>query len=673
MPISLVRGRRPAARVAAGALVAAALAGCEAPSVPTWDTNLTLPVTAETRTLAEMVEGSDTFIIDSLGTVALAVVEPLDPVRVDDALVLDPFTDQSAYALGALEIATPAPRRETYRFDELWGGAAGVDGRTEPVPPFAFRVARALDAFVDAEWAVFARADLEVTVTNRLAVPLGPLTLALLDPGSGAVLSTRDAGTIAAGTTAVLPWSLAGARVERSTQLEVAGTSPGSNGQAVLVVASSTVEVEVRFVSAPAVSEMLGPLPAQTVVRSLAVDLDPGSRVEAADFRSGDLGIALSNGTGAAAEVEIVFPELEAANGDTLRVTDVLAAGGSRVIVARLAGSHLAPRLPTQVEARLVARVRASTEPIHVASTQSVAATFVLSEPAELERFTGVLERREIAIAPQTRALDLPDGLDGLEFSRVTLTIAVDNEVEMPIDLDLVLDGRAAGGTLRSLHVRETVARRGGSDTTSRTTIVLDESDPELLAFMNNVPATVTVGGTAIVGDGVTRGSAERGESVGGELRLEAPMEVAIRPSRVTTDPSRLDLDPDVRSTIRDDVRSGRLVARFTNHVPCGATIHLVVSRQAGRANDLDDPANLVFSARLDPARLGPDGLVSEGTVVSTSFDLDRADLRIFEEAPLFVATVIDLEGTEGRAVRFMGSDYLGAESYLVLATRVAP
>jgi hypothetical protein len=244
----------------------------------------------------------------------------------------------------------------------------------------------------------------------------------------------------------------------------------------------------------------------------------------------------------------------------------------------------------------------------------------------------------------------------------------MDNGVDMPIEMDLLVEGTDGGGEMRALTISRSFAPSGG--TSRQTAVVLDEHDPELLAFMNNAPETLSWSGTMRVGDGASRGSARRGDVIGGEVSLAAPMEVVILPSRIPTDVSDLSIDSDVRDTIRDNVASARLVASFVNHVPSAATIHLVVSSEAARAGDIDDPSNLVFSEELPGPRIGPDG----GGRGDGGWRLRprQGRTRIFEQAPVFVSTVIDLAGSEG-PVRFHGHRLPATNAYLVATARVEP
>jgi hypothetical protein len=646
------------------------LAGCEVPEAPSWDVDLTVPITSEVYALADLVDADGQFGIDSLGTLTLAVDRGIERVQVDDAIRLEPFEGTADIDLGPVAITAPAALAHALRFVELWPDASRWDGSYHQIEPFDFTVAATLPPFDSLTHATFERARCRVSLTNGLPVALESTTLTLVDPSSGDVIGVAAfQTTVPPGATVAAAVTLDGARVGQRLGVEAAGRSAGS-AEPVLIDAGDPLTVGFELLPGATVRSALAVLAPQRIVREQAIELDGGTEAGTVLFADGRLEVRVENRTAPPATVDIILPELRGAGGDTLRASVVLDAGEAGSVTFDLAGATFEPLTAGAVRVRSRMHLGSGGAPIDVQADDTLLATAVLADPAGVERFTGVLEPTEMAIAPTIIELDLPEGLDAMSFAAASMVIELENGAGLPVDLDVELVGSGSGRREVVVPVEARVAPAGVTTSTT-TTIVLDRTNSNLVELVNLLPAQIEMRGVAWLGDGETYGTVARDSGLEGRVALEAPLVVTLGADRLTTDPDALELDAEARRTIREDMSGGMIHAEITNHLPTGATMHLVLSRTVEGAHHPDRSGNLVLSGAVGAPVVGPDGLVEAPRVVELELGLDADDVAFFAGTPLYSAVVIDLDGSGGQVVRVLASDWLRVRAIAIMRTRV--
>ena len=180
---------RVASAAAAIGLVTGLLGcGIEAPETPSFQTQITVPISEQHISVAELVEGLEGIVIDS-SSVRIDVSGELDSVRVDDQLSASVAGVSFDAVVGDFDLP-----------DNLRGGVAFTFADLTPpgtptghviVPPFTFSVPpRDVQGLDDFSQITFASGTIVIEVTNGLPVPVAGIC------GSpGLVVIVRDTGS----------------------------------------------------------------------------------------------------------------------------------------------------------------------------------------------------------------------------------------------------------------------------------------------------------------------------------------------------------------------------------------------------------------------------------------------------------------------------------------------
>ncbi len=645
-------------------------AGCETPEAPIWDVDLTVPITNDVHMLDELIEDEENIGVDSLGTLTLTVEQEIERVSIEDELQIDPFTDSATHELGVIEIETPAPSAVNYTFIEVWPPAAIWDGQYHQIPPFAFAVNSDLPAFTVFASATLATATCQVEVQNDLPVQLESAVLTFRNVLGGDVVKVATIDQpVPPGESGITTLDLAGAMVESQLAVEITGQAGGS-AEPVMIDSQDGFGVELRFLPPVTVSAAVTTVSPQTIVRAEVIELAGGAQAGVVEFLDGWLEIELDNATALDAVITITLPEFASAGGDTLSAATQVLPGGRPTLGFDLAGATYTPEQAGEVQVRASLAIDSGGELVPVTATDQVRVAAALADPARVAAFTGVLEPTAVTIEPTTTSIDLPDGLDNVVFAAANMVFEVDNAAGFPIDLEIELVGTNAARQTVAVEVVRQIQPSSGA-TPTRTTVVLDETNSNIVELMNLMPTSIELSGAALIGDGITTGTVRRGDYIEGTATLRAPLEIELLADRMTTDPSELDIDEDTREIIRDNVSYGAITADISNHLPIGATINLIISHTESGAGDPDSPDNLVLSGYMAAPTIAPDGRVAATAPSRLIFDLDKDDLVIFETAPLYTGVVLDIDGSGGRTVRFLATDWVGVQAVATMKTSV--
>ncbi len=207
---------------------------------------------------------------------------------------------------------------------------------------------------------------------------------------------------------------------------------------------------------------------------------------------------------------------------------------------------------------------------------------------------------------------DIPTGFAGFEFGRLSLSLLLRNQIELPVMLNLELKGKrtlegdsvsvpinadinfpgapgapaANGDTAYTLIIMDGDAVRtywlpqGARDTSDawyRATTPVPP-DSSIVDVMNLPPDILSVGGSAIIrGEGVV----EAGKGVWGEFELIAPFAFVL-PQEVTFLPvNNIPLPPmdeGTRTQIKTALISASLTSQVSTQFPIGGNISLLIS-----------------------------------------------------------------------------------------------
>lgn len=670
-------------RLAAGLALAAGLgggAGCEfaRPELPKFTTTITVPLGQQRVTAAEIAADESFLGVAADSLLSLAIAGGSDTLGVAVDLSADLPAATVAATLGDFTPAAGAPVGFDFALRTIYPAAAALDGATVAVPPFDFDLGGAAADLPDLIAARVASGRLEVTVENGLPVavsdadPPRRVTVALLDPASGATLATVEfPAPIAAGAVATASADLAGVTLPDSVAVRVTGGSPGA-------AAPVTVDADARLRVAAAlrdlhVAEATALVGAQAFTAVATVALPDSVRVVAAEILDGTLTLTVDNDLAIPCVANLTFPEVVGADGRPLATSLDLPARGSGSRSLPLAGARIAAPDGTPLAAlRLAATVTSpggGDLPVTLAADDALRAALAPSR-LRFGAVTGVIPERRFAIAPITANLDLPEELSGVTLTSAALTLLVDSSIDLPARLAATLTGRSAGGTVATVEVlRDLVAaaQPDGGDGE----IVLDEGNSAIVAFLNNLPTEITLTGEVTVGGDEVVGTVRPGDRAVIGWRLDAPLRVVVQGSVVRGDPRPLALDADARDRVAGHLGAVQVVTDIANHLPLGVAIRILAGQDSATvaAAPLLTVGPLTAAAgRLDPVlRTVTGAVVTRGEVALTA-----AQAEILTRAGLFTVVEVTLPGSDGQTVALRAADWLSVTGCVRIAVEVA-
>jgi hypothetical protein len=281
---------------------------------------------------------------------------------------------------------------------------------------------------------------------------------------------------------------------------------------------------------------------------------------------------------------------------------------------------------------------------------------------------TGLIPERRFAVDPLTREIDLPDDVEGVALATAALVLDVSSSAEVPATIDLTLSGTSAGGSTMTMAATVALPPAAGGET--RSEIVLDQTNSEIVPFLNNLPTTVTLSGEVAVGGDNVVGTLRPGDRARVGWRLEAPLSVIIEPTSITADPQPLELGDEARRQLSDHLGAARVRTRIVNHLPFPVQIRLLAGDDIGTVTT--SPALVVGPLGAPGGALDPDlHVVSAATPHQEELALRADQTAILTRPGLVTVVELLLPGTAGEPVTLSAADFLEVTGAVLLDVEV--
>ncbi len=662
------------------ALFGLLLAGCEVadPALPSFQTRVTVPLGEERMDIADAIDDEDYLYSLPDGTLGFSVDGDPDTVALDLDVAADIPAQTVRGDLGAFDLAVSAPVDVAFVLSDLYADAAMLDGFTLPVPPFGFTTDSDPHDLEDIDSATLAGGTLTVEVLNGLPVPIsatgGPdrLVLDLVDPASGLAVVTVEFDPIAAGSAATESVDLAGVTLPGALSVRLAGGSPGSSGAPVLVDAAAEIAVSAVFsdLQVTAAEAVIG---AQEFSTEFATDLPSDYSVERAVIGSGLVQLDVVNELPIPCLVTVTWPDVVDLDGQPMQLVVDLPGGASQTQQADFAGYVVqAPEGATLDQ--LVATVTAVSPgsgglAVPVQSDQGVRADLGSGRIA-FTSVTGVVPELAYDFDPMDEEIDLPDELEGLQLTRASLELELVNSAAVTAYTDFVLTGVNAAGQSTQMTVQEQIAP-AADDRAAVTRIVLDETNSDIVAFLNSLPTSISLaGGVRLGGDGQI-GTVRTDDYAVIGWRITSPVDVMVEQSQLFGDTEALDLDQDGRDMLRDHVGGAELQLEVLNHLPLGIEARVLFGTDSLTVKEqplLAIGPIAVAAADVDPVTRAVSVARTSRPLVTVS----AADVQLLATEGLLSVLEVVLPSTDGQAVRILTTDYVTVQGLVYLDVEVS-
>ena len=401
---------------------------------------------------------------------------------------------------------------------------------------------------------------------------------------------------------------------------------------------------------------------------------DDRIQITRAVIAEGGLTLKATNQAAIPLQIELVLDDVTRPDGTPHAfLIDALAPNESKTASFDLAGGEFAPQNPLELQFSY----RVQGEFAEAAATDELLLE-VETEDLLLSRVEGVLDEVLLPVAPVTRAVDFPAGLDQIAFNSVALEVGLTSGVGFRSRIDLHIAGINSHGERDSLMISE-MFQRGDPD--HPVSLTLSLASAEVTEFLNLLPTEVAVAPTVRIGDG---------ESV--EV-IDSRHWVQIDQVRFATqghfqleEDTRIEFDPIFRRLQDDDARrrihvsldSAVVITAIENHLPTAIHVSLWV---APRVEDVygsedlftDNEANgYLRIPKQGSFAVGAGDVGPEGQVVASAFSHQRIalsdeDVEVFlREDGVYTGILVELDKTPSEVV-MRASDFVAVEAGAVI------
>jgi len=619
------------------------------PEAPTWSTQLTVPLVNRTYTMSEIIDKMDEegIGIDAEGQILFSFSEEIEPVALDSSsLSISDFGGSLSEQLGLVDIIPPPAESVSVTLGEIGilGSAVG-----SPIPATGFSIAKEIDTLSSFTSLTVATGQAELIIGNHIGLDLANATVTIRDVVNDQVI--RDQAYPAGfpdGFVDTIPFSLNNMTISNVLEAQLSGVTV--NGDT-LSTSTGAITAEIDFMDGLTVRSAVAEIP--ELSRAFAQDVSLGGidddPVYGATLAAGSLNLNIANETNLEADLEVTFPDIVNGTGLLTVLISVPPSSLYNDTTVDLTGYELRPAdstAPQDVSILAdVSVISSSPEHVRVDFFNQFTVSANLSN-LSFSSVTGLISTIETDIPATQEEVDLPDGFDGLELVTSILTIEIENGVQIPGTIYLLLQGDQ-GQTLNL--VRDIAPASADS---SVTTVI----DTVVTGFLSPIPQVVEVSGSVTFGNNSV-GTITTDDYISAQLTVEAPFEIIVNETTIQNDIEREEIDQDDVESITDHMIEGRFIYDIISHLPLGATVNLYLGGDS--ATLIDDPELLIDGITLLAAPT-ENGLVN-GTI-STGYQqiiLDNQDIQVIKNNPLFISSEIVLEDSGGEAVRLTTNDYL--------------
>ncbi len=664
-------------RMSICALTLLSVSACtvESPELPSYESEWLIPIGNMSWTIEELLEDSDDVVFGPDGSVSFAMAEDLGDGSLDEPIRVDVGEQSIQAQIGPVSLPAVSPVAFSYRLGDLYPPANALGGFSIPVPAFAFDITSPDEDLPGSTSATIASGSLDLQVTNGLPVPVGAasgpdqIVLELIDPATGTMFAgTVLTAPIAADESVSAPIDLAGVTLPDRVQVRVAGGSPGSGGNSVLIDPDASLAISVQPLNM-VVSAAVASIEAQTFTDQTSLTVPSSVQVLTASIGSGILSIDLRNDLPIPADLTLDIPSVVTPGGTPFQRIIAVAPQSNAVTNIDFAGHELRHTGTTSqdIDVNLTVTSPGSAgQDVLVRATDEVSAT-VSSFTLEFDSVSGIIDEEIVDIPEENWDVDLPEELEEVELLRADLRWFLNSTLEMPLSADLTLEGTNADGVMVPVSVTVDLPASPGGQPTEHV-IVFDESNSLLMPFLNNWPVSVVARGVARVGDGVTMGTVRVGDTVSARYEINTPLTAAISPRSIDIDPDALDLGEDVRDAIRDRLIDASLDITVISTLPLDARAWFGLDSASQNVHDAPEillgPIDLPAAS---PLRDPDDPGVRQRSVVP----LAEEQVSVLTQDSLFQGIRLELTGTDGTFVTIRSTDEIALEGFVRARLRV--
>lgn len=529
-----------------GALITTVIAGCslKSPSAPSWEVEFNLPLLNQWFEITDLIDEDEFVPFGADSIYAINFEQSLEKIEVGGDITLDDMNQSISQTIGTFSVPVALPQTTSMSLVDL-GGPGNSGGLAVPIPALTFpSVTDTIPAFGAFTRVVIDTGTISVSVTNNTKVDFTTLVVRLLDAGAAdALIVSLDvtaAGTLDDGSSRSVSEPLDGKTIGNNLKAEIVGSTAAADSSVILDGSESiSIQVTVGEMRVSSATAVIGEIDFDYYP---TISITDASAVESAVLSAGSFTLTLDNQLSIPLDLTIELPNITDNTGTPVNLNPLASAGAQGSDSRNLADHTLTPDDDGSGGKELGLTVNvyspgSSGGLVTLSSTDAVTVQAAITGLV-MQAVTGVLDSTGITI-PQEQfevASDNGNFLDEarkFDLTSVELELTIRHNIDFPADIQLNLIGE--GGIPDpvqlnlSFHIDPSgFSPTGPADTTmvSRVYTLTDmnETEANLLAFINAFPTTITSSGSASIGDGSYLGSISSYSSFQADLYFNTPL-----------------------------------------------------------------------------------------------------------------------------------------------------
>jgi len=676
------------------------ISGCtiNEPSLPKWDTSWEVHLKGDVIKISELLKNNST-IKDSLDLVSgeqtyfinISDTSKAQQIKAEDLSVK---TDDQEFSnnLGIFEVAQPTPKvTQGSSFSEIFSNYNPQVGMPFPIiEPRLLTPDPRETTFDEFKQMDIESATISVAFHNNLILGIDSgmkiilKDFARLNDADGGLIDTiLFSGPIPSKTLLESETiSLAGKSI--SNQLQLIYRIPLSGTDSVITLSeddlNSNFFTEV-IMSPVRVNRALAKIPGQSIIRvnTAPVNMDDHS-IRIAEIDKGKINLLIKNNMNINSDIEIELPNFTDKSSNTLVTTKFVSSQSIENIQIDLAGYFLQNEQQNgsfieNIIYNIVGETHATTEHVWLDHEDKVDVTMNM-DTLFFKSLNGNLSPIEVVFDPveNKNIFDLENFSGSFKLPDLALTFNFHNEIDFDITMEMLVTGYhrdpMTNNITDSVSVKMDQLLERGGQSTQCCTVVLDKlsSTPSIVDLVAIMPNEIIVTGRALI-EG--EGSVRKSDKVWIDYTIDSPFSIQIDEPLLYTGNQETIGNSEISAERRDKIAQNftevTLKILSNNGMPIGSDFKFYLSSDSTNlfTDEITDSSEkVVLASQIIAANTNSDGFVNTPNPDEHVFKLNRNQIAIFEQSPLFYGTKVTI-GTTEKAIRFRSGDQLQFDTIL--------
>lgn len=631
------------------------------PEAPSWDTQLVIPLVNRTYTMEELMSKIDDegLQVDSMGGFSFSFEQELDTVTLDAAaLTTTDLLYSMSDSLNNINIDIGEFDSINITLKSLAGLAVSLPGDSLTLPPISFNSPRALPSNTTYSQLTVSSGSIRAIIRNDLGTSIDSIAVDIeeRDPYRFITSKTFNTPILTSQTdTFLVPLD----SLSLTNKLKIVTYVFGPGGF-IDSISTRDMSITTGFSDPFEVSSATAKIPGFTRSFSELVPLAENDKIDTAVLSAGYLQINIGNQTNLSASLVITIPDIILA-GSPIVINRTVPPLQATAVGIDLTGYMIVPSdgtVPQQISIDVEITVDSSAPAM---ATISSGDNFLVAASLTGLAFSsvkGVIASQSADFSVGQQELDVPTGFDSLLFSNIALTLEIDNHVNLPGSLAVLLTN----------NFGDTLGFYGYIAPNDLT--IITKSDASVAQFLSPLPSLIDFAGSASFGDGVTVGTITPDDYVSTTVKIFAPLEVVLVETEIETDIEKTAINQADIDIITDHLIEAKFVYNITSHLPIGAGITVFISSDS--ATLFSNPELRIEALSIPAAPFDLNGIVIADTSSGDQIiSLDSADIQILKTDTLYIGQEVLLQGSGGQTIKLTSNDFISVQGRIEIEYRV--